>query len=152
MYPPLFVIEPQTSFADAWEVFCCEVLNRHEKTTEIRRRKPPESGVDLYWPGKKAAYQCKSVEEATGRFSVTKAVESIETALKIRKELPWERYILCSNMDITGTQEAKLKGVWPEIELLTPSFWMPRCREQSQYLRERFRRLVPMDRRSVAEH
>ena len=149
LYPPLFVTEPQNSFADAWEVFCCEVLNRYKKTDEIRRRKAPENGVDLYWPAEKIAYQCKSVEDSLGRFSVTKAVESIRSAKTIRKELPWERYVVCSNVDITGPQETKLKEELPEVELLTPSFWMSRCREQSQYLRERFLRLGPMDRRSI---
>lgn len=35
LQPPFFVVEPETSFADAWEVFCCDVLNRHHKTTDM---------------------------------------------------------------------------------------------------------------------
>ena len=147
LYPPLFVVKPQTSFANAWEVFCCDVLNRHEKTTKIYRRKPPEGGVDLYWADKKIAYQCKSVEESTGRFSITKAVRSLKSAIVTRKKLPWKKYVLCGNVALTGPQEQQLRAILPEIELLTPSFWVPRCREQSRYLESRFRRLESMDRR-----
>jgi len=141
LYPPLFVVEPQTSFADAWEVFCCEVLNRHEKTDKIYRRKPPENGVDLYWQSKKIAYQCKSVEETTGKFNITKAVASLTSAMKIRNTLSWEKYYLCSNMALTGPQEQRLRDILPNIELLTPSFWVPRCREQSKYFASRFKQL-----------
>ncbi|MEI8196732.1 MAG: hypothetical protein WCI73_12610, partial [Phycisphaerae bacterium] len=147
LYPPLFVVEPQTSFANAWEVFCCDVLNRQEKTTEIYQRKPPESGVDLYWQQRKIAYQCKSVEESTGKFSLSKAIESLQSALEIRATLPWDKYVLCSNVALTGGQEQKLRKILPEIELLTPSFWLPRCMEQSEHLSNRFRRLVSMDGR-----
>ncbi|MCX5758255.1 MAG: hypothetical protein NTU83_07060, partial [Candidatus Hydrogenedentes bacterium] len=145
LYPPLFVIEPQNSFANAWEVFCCNILNRHEKTTEIYQRKPPEGGVDLHWQSKKTAYQCKSVEESTGKFNVSKAVESLKTALETRKTVPWDKYVLCSNVPLTGPQEQQLRAILPDIELLTPSFWIPRCREQSKHLGGRFLRLERMD-------
>jgi len=141
LYPPLFVVGPQTSFADAWEVFCCDVLNRHYKSNNIRRRKAPEGGIDLYCASEKVAYQCKSVEESTGKFSVSKAVKSLKAALKTAKKLRWDRYVICSNVDLTGPQEQQLRDVFPEI-----SFWIPRCREQSRHLGGRFRRLEPMDR------
>jgi hypothetical protein len=128
LQPPFFVVEPETSFANAWEVFCCQVLNRHHKTTDIYQRKPPEGGIDLYWPAKKLAYQCKSVEDKTGQFSLSKAMASIDSALKTRRELPWEKYILCANVVLTGEQERKLREQLPdkELELPTPSFWHPR--------------------------
>jgi internalin A len=152
--PPFFAVEPETNFPDAWEVFCCSVLNRYYRTDSIRQRKPPEGGIDLYWPEKKVAYQCKSVELG-GQFSLTKAMASIDTALETRKDLPWEKYVLCSNVVLTGDQERKLheKLQEGELELLTPSFWQPRCLEQREHLQERFNvlartdeygRLVPM--------
>jgi len=141
---PLFVVEPQTTFADAWEVFCCDVLNRHYKLGSIRRRKAPEGGIDLYCATEKVAYQCKSVMESTGKFSVSKAVASLKAALETRKKLPWVKYVICSNVDLTGAQEQKLQDVFPDVEFLTPSFWVPRCREQSRYLGGRFRRLQRM--------
>jgi hypothetical protein len=140
-HPPLFRVAPQNSFPDAWEVFCCEVLNRYNKVAEIRQRKPPETGVDLYWPDRQIAYQCKSVEGSAGRFSVTKAVESLRSALTIRSSLPWRTYVVCTNVALTGPQEDRLRRCLPGVEFLTPSFWVPRCREQSEHLGGRFHRL-----------
>ena len=151
LYPPLFVVAPQKSFPDAWEVFCCEVLNRYYKTDKIRQRKPPENGVDLYCPKTKTAFQCKSVEKAAGKFNITNAEESLRRALEIRKTLPWKKYALCSNIALTEPQEKKLRATFPDIEFLTPSFWVARCREQSRYLGDRFRRLEPMQRRGPAK-
>jgi small GTP-binding protein len=145
LYPPFFEILPgERSFDEAWEIFCCDVLNRHEKTTEIVRRKPPDDGVDLLWHEQKRAYQCKSViDPATGRFDVGKAVESIEAAITKRKETGWETFYICSNVDVTGPQEEKLREKCPgvELKLLTPGFWLPRCREQAVHLRGRFSEL-----------
>jgi len=68
-YPPFFEISPQKSFNDAWEVFCCQILNIYNNTNDIRQRKPPDLGVDLLWHSKGIAYQCKSVENGqTGSF------------------------------------------------------------------------------------
>jgi hypothetical protein len=145
LYPPFFEILPgEESFADAWEIFCCEVLNRYENTTEIVRRKAPEGGVDLLWREKKRAYQCKSViNPTTNRFDVNKAVKSIKDALAKRKETEWEKFYICSNVDITGPQEKNLRKACPGVDLtlLTPSFWLPRCREQEKYLHSRFSEL-----------
>jgi uncharacterized protein YjbI with pentapeptide repeats len=145
--PPLFNVTSSESFPDAWESFCCEVLNRHEGTTEIYRREPPENGIDLYWPARKIAYQCKSVEDVTGRFNLTRAIKSLQRALQCRRQVPWTKYVLCCNHDITGNQELKLHEVFGAIKLLTPEFWVKRCKEQFQHLGNRFLWLVgPMDR------
>lgn len=144
LYPPLFNIAPEKSFPDAWEVFCCDILNRHYKTDLIYRREPPDNGVDLYWQENKIAYQCKSVQEATGRFNLNNAKESLYHALKIQNDLGWEKYFLCSNISLTGSQETELRKIFKDIEFLTPSFWIPRCKEQKEYLTNRFNRIISM--------
>jgi hypothetical protein len=48
-HPPYFRSDPHLSFADAWEFFCCRLLNLENGTTAIRRREAPEQGVDLIW-------------------------------------------------------------------------------------------------------
>jgi hypothetical protein len=40
-----------------------------------------------------------------------------------------------------------LRGGKGELELLTPSFWQPRCLEQREYLRNRFSVLARTDDR-----
>ena len=143
LYPPFFGIEPETSFADAWEVFCGDVLKRHEKTTEIRRREPPDDGVDLLWREKKVAYQCKSVESGRiGDFDVTKAVKSMKAAIAHRDKTGWKQYVICTNVELTGKQETNLRQACEEadveLRLLTPSFWIPRCHEQWRHVEARF--------------
>jgi internalin A len=142
LYPPFFGVEPQTKFEDAWEVFCCDILNRHEKTTDIRRRHAPEGGVDLLWCERQIAYQCKSVDSGrTGDFDVGKAVTSIQAAQTKQAETGWKQYVVCTNVDLTGPQEKKLREAAADVDLklLTPSFWIPRCHEQWRHVQGRFR-------------
>ena len=141
MHPPFFAIEPQATFADAWEVFCCDILNRFEKTTQIRRRAAPEGGIDLLWRERHIAYQCKSVESGgTGDFDVTKALESLEAATKLQQDTGWRQYVICTNVELTGRQESNLRKQCADIDLrlLTPSFWIPRCQEQWREVEGRF--------------
>ncbi len=143
LYPPFFEISPKSSFDEAWECFCADVLNLSNNTRDIRRRTPPDFGVDLLWPTRRVAYQCKAVLYGkAGDLPVPKIFSSIERALEKRQEVGGEKYVLCVNIDPTGPQEAKIKAAFPGIEFLTPSFWIPECRRFSDAVRERFRLLV----------
>jgi hypothetical protein len=143
LYPPFFEIAPQSSFDEAWEAFCADVLNLSKNTREIRRRTPPDLGVDLLWPTQRVAYQCKAILYGkAGDLPVPKIISSIKRALEKKKDVGWEKYVLCVNVDPTGPQEAKIKAALPEIEFLTPSFWLPECRRFSDAMKERFRLLV----------
>ncbi|HBN90794.1 MAG TPA: hypothetical protein DD408_16665, partial [Rheinheimera sp.] len=62
LVPPFLYVPEEQDFSKAWEFFCCKLLNLSNMTTEIYVRNPPEQGVDIYYPSKKIAYQCKSVE------------------------------------------------------------------------------------------
>ena len=87
------------------------------------------------------------MEDEGGRFNLKKAMGSIDAALETRKHLPWEKYVLCSNVILTGEQERKLREKLGEgeLELLVPSFWQPRCLEQREHLRNRFNILAQID-------
>ena len=140
--PPLFGIEPQTSFDEAWEVFCCELLNLENDTMLIRRRTPPDLGADLIWDEKKVIYQCKSSKDGQGRsFSIDKAEKSIARALANREIIGWQKYVLCTNVNLTGEIEQKLKAVLPEIEILGEAYWVNLCRKfhQEEAVISRFR-------------
>src|SRR5437870_1273843 len=118
LYPPFFEITPEPSFSDAWEAFCCLLLNLRNGTTEIRRRTPPDSGVDLTWSSTKFAYQCKAVESGkAGDFPLSKAIDSVETALQHRASIGWDKYGICTNVDVTGAQEEKIRKVYADVEL-----------------------------------
>ena len=143
LYPPFFEIAPESSFDEAWEAFCVHILNLTHNTREIRRRTPPDLGVDLLWPSQRIAYQCKAVLHGkAGDLPISKIISSIERALAKRDNVGWEKYVLCVNVDPTGSQEEKIKSALPQIEFLTPSFWVPSCQRFADAVKERFRLLI----------
>ena len=143
LYPPILFFPEENDFSDAWERFCCKLLNIEHTTTEIYVRNPPEQGVDLYFPSKKIAYQCKSVESGkAGDFNVTKAVESIKAAKAIKSSLGWESYVLCTNVAISGKAESTLKAELPEIQLLPNSHWVHMCEKNPIEVERNFRKLI----------
>lgn len=150
--PPFLYVAEEQDFSKAWEHFCCKLLNISNKTTDIYVRNPPEQGVDIYYPAKKIAYQCKSVESGkSGDFNATKAIESIEAAKRIKSELGWEKYVLCVNVAISGTAEAALKKALPNIEILPNSHWTQLCESYPVEVECNFRRLVEVPRAKVLD-
>ena len=143
LYPPFFIVPEENNFADAWEAFCCKLLNLEEKTTEIYRRSPPEQGIDLYYPSKQIAYQCKSIESGkSGDFNVSKVIDSIRVAKNAQAELGWKKYVLCVNVDITGTAESKLKEELSGIEIKPKSHWVLLCEKFRDNVERHFRVLL----------
>lgn len=143
LHPPILYFPEENDFSDVWERFCCKLLNIEHKTTEIYVRHPPEQGVDLYFPSKKIAYQCKSVESGkSGDFNVTKAVESIKAAKAIKTSLKWERYVLCTNVAISGKAEATLKAELSDMEILPNSHWVHMCETHPLEVERNFRKLI----------
>ncbi|MFK7797143.1 MAG: hypothetical protein AB8E82_06790 [Aureispira sp.] len=148
-YPPFFVVSESTSFFDAWESFCRKILNLENKTHEIYKRSPPENGVDLFYKSKKIAYQCKSTQSSLDpKFNITKAVDSLKTAIKAKEEIGWEEYHLCTNIEITGKQQNTLEKVFPDIKFKPLSFWMEMCEKYPSKVRKNFRQLVKTPTRS----
>lgn len=150
LHPPFLYVAEEQDFSKAWEHFCCKLLNIRNMTTEIYVRNPPEQGVDIYYPTKKISYQCKSVESGkSGDFNVTKALESIEAAKRIKNELGWEKYVLCTNVAISGSAEANLKKALPDIEIHSNSYWVQLCENNQLEVERNFRRLIDVPRPKV---
>src|SRR5258708_869644 len=141
-YPPFFVIDPQTSFDEAWEVFCCEMLNLDNSTNLIRRRVPPDLGADLLWDEERTIFQCKSVINGdSSDLDISKIKQSIDRAKENQVSLGWQKYVLCTNVDLTGSQEQKLREYFPGILFRTPIYWTSLCKKFSQHASYRFRSL-----------
>jgi hypothetical protein len=150
LYPPYFDIGTETSFDVAWEVFCCDMLNLHEGTTDVRRRKPPEQGVDLLWDTAGRAYQCKSTETGrAGDINITQTVKSLGAALATQTALKWTSFGLCTNADLTGTQEAEIKAIMPKVLLYTPAFWRAVCENHPAIASQRFRAFISLSKRQT---
>jgi len=153
LYPPFFVFPEEPSFEDGWEAFCCKVLKLVEARDDIVRRKPPESGVDLYCGATRTAYQCKSVEcGRTGAFDPRKAAESFRAALRVKNELGWDTYVLCTNVDLTGSAEAKVREAAPGIHIRARAYWVSLCERFPDAVARNFRQLIriPENRATAA--
>jgi len=152
LYPPFFIVNSGTNFPDSWEIFCCKLLNLENKTSSIVRRLPPENGVDLFFPDEKIAYQCKSIENSlTSSFNLTKIKDSYNSALKIKSSLGWDKYIVCINIDLTGTQSENFKRELPNVTILTKSYWINLCNKFKTMVQDDFRMLIPIYPRIVEE-
>jgi len=150
--PPFLYVAEEQNFSDTWEAFCCKLLKISNKTTDIYIRNPPEQGVDIYYPSKKIAYQCKSIESGkSGDFNVTQAIKSIEAAKRIQADLGWEKYILCVNVAISGSAEATLRKELPDIEILPNSYWVGLCEANPIEVERNFRRLLDVPRQKVLD-
>jgi len=152
LYPPIFIVNEETNFPNSWEVFCCKLLNLENSTSSIVRRLPPENGVDLFFPNQKIAYQCKSVENGlTSGFNLTKIKDSYNSALSIKSSLGWDKYVVCINTDLTGTQETNFKEELPDVTILTKSYWTTLCHKFSIMVQDNFRKLIPIYPKTVEE-
>jgi hypothetical protein len=150
-YPPFFVVDEENSFAEAWESFCCKLLNLSLKTDEIYRRHPPEQGIDLYHPSKRTAYQCKSVESGkSSDFNVDKVLASIQAARAAQPNVGWKEFVVCTNVEITGSSEARLRSELPQIILRPRSYWLKLCGEFSVEVERNFRRLLTIPPERIA--
>jgi hypothetical protein len=143
-HPPYFRSDPHPSFAEAWEVFCCRLLNLENDTNAIRRRKPPEQGVDLIWQTEGIAYQCKSVEHELGKFRIDKAKASLKTALEYQSHIGWKKYSICTNVMLTGTHEMALKRLWSDIDVYDHSRWQGLCQRFHEHIADYFCVLIPI--------
>lgn len=152
LHPPFLYVPEEATFSTAWESFCCKLLNISNATDSIYIRNPPEQGVDLFFPEKGIAYQCKSVESGkSGDFNVTKAVSSWRSALKVQDSLGWKNYTICTNVSISGSAEETLKKEIPGVTILPSSYWINLCEKHSAIVERNFRRLVDIPTNRVLE-
>jgi hypothetical protein len=150
LYPPFLYYPECNSFSDTWEYFTCKLLNLYFATDEIYIRNPPEQGIDLYFPSRRIAFQCKSVESGkSGDFNVTNAINSIESALKIKEHNGWQKYILCTNVNISGKTEDKLRSVLSDIIIYPKSFWIELCKKFHIEVENNFRILLEIPRQKI---
>lgn len=73
---------------------------------------------------------------------MTKAINSLKSALEIKEELGWEKYVLCVNVNITGSSEKKLKEIYPEIIIKSKNYWEILCEKHYDKVERNFNILV----------
>lgn len=151
LIPPFLHVPEESDFADAWERFCCKLLNLEHGTSDIFVRSPPEQGVDLFDPTRKVAYQCKSVESGkAGDFNPAHAIGSFRAALANQAAIGWVRYALCTNVDVTGTALSRLREAVPDLILLPASHWTQLCEKHPAAVERNFRLVIDVQPRRVS--
>ncbi|MCO1604611.1 hypothetical protein [Desulfosporosinus nitroreducens] len=147
LYPPFLTVHEETDFSDIWESFCLKLLKLEYGTNEIERRRPPESGIDLFYRSGQIAYQCKSTLN-DNKFNIKIACNSLRSALPLKNTLPWALYTICSNNNLTGNQITALQSVDPHVNTRGKDSWIELCRRFPDQVKANFRTLcdVPENR------
>ena len=71
---------------------------------------------------------------------------SIQRALDMQPLIKWQKYILCTNVNLTGKQELKLQQKLPTLDFYTHGYWIDLCKKFHNQIADRFRIPVPISR------
>jgi hypothetical protein len=155
----LRVIPPDTSFGEAWESLCFDLLYEELNDKGLIRLAPPDRGVDILSRKLRHAYQCKSDERgAFGSLSAESSVDSLKTAFKNRKPLGWKSYFFCTNANYTGnalTEISKTAGSLGlksnQLDFKGPKYWEDLCSNHFDKVFHRFDYRVTATEKQVIE-
>lgn len=99
----LKVRPPETSFADAWEALCADLLRYELANEECICLKAPDRGIDIFLKKNKKAIQCKSDERgALGVIQPAASIESMATAVNHKNTFGWHYYAFATNANYSG--------------------------------------------------
>ena len=151
---------PDTSFGDAWESLCYELLAAEHGGQGLLRLRAPDGGIDILRRPTKAAFQCKSDER--GALGSPSALESIKSLLKAALDsqpvLEWASYTYATNANYTGgavksiiSEAASLGLDGGKIEFLGPEHWDGLCSRHAALIKDRFDFRVTVTEAQVVE-
>ncbi|MCP4580060.1 MAG: hypothetical protein GY839_00470 [candidate division Zixibacteria bacterium] len=155
----LKVMPPETSFGNAWESLCYDLLFAEHGNDGLQRLNAPDCGIDILRRKAETAIQCKSDERGSfGSLSAGESVKSLKAAVKVKNEIPWQCYTFASNANYTGSAyknimaEGNSLGIDSEkIEFLGPEYWNELCSKYFERVRERFDYRVTVTEEQVIE-
>ncbi|WP_437960383.1 hypothetical protein WME76_48360 (plasmid) [Sorangium sp. So ce119] len=131
----LKVQPPATSFGDAWELLCLDLLRASDPDGDYLHLMPPDRGIDILHKSAAEAYQCKSDERgALGTIPAAPTVESLRTAVEHWNTFEWLQYRLATNAEYTGRGVEEILKVAEELGVgkrsilfLGPDYWSELC-------------------------
>jgi hypothetical protein len=141
----LRVLPPDTSFGEAWESLCYDLLLADNNDYSLQRLRHPDKGIDIWHKRKGLAYQCKSDQRgALGSLSAADSIDSLRTAVTARRTLSWTNYAYATNANYSGSAVAKileegeaLQVTRSEIEFHGPNYWSDLCERHYDKVAER---------------
>lgn len=155
----LKILPPDTSFGNAWESLCFELLTAKHGSDGLQRLNAPDCGIDILRRTEKMAIQCKSDERGSfGSLSAAESIKSLKAAIKIKSDIPWQNYTFATNANYTGNavknilSEGKLIGIQSDdIAFLGPEYWNELCSKYFDIVRNRFDFRVTVTEEQVIE-
>ncbi len=141
----LKVRPPETSFADAWEALCADLLRYELQNEECICMKAPDRGIDIFLRNNKKAIQCKSDERgAFGVIQPAASIGSLSTAVNHKKSLGWHYYVFATNANYSGNGveqilvAAEELGIDREtISFHGPDHWSELCEKHIEKVKDR---------------
>jgi hypothetical protein len=67
---------------------------------------------------------------------------SLKKAQEYQAQMGWRPFVLCTNVDLTGSQEETLLHLYPEMKILRSSYWIELCWRFHEQIVDRFRLLI----------
>jgi hypothetical protein len=155
----LRVTPPDTSFGDAWESLCFELLSAEYGSSGLLRLRAPDGGIDILRRQVGSAFQCKSDERgALGSLSAADSIKSLKAAVESRASIQWENYLYATNANYTGSAvksilaETVAIGIDPSrVEFLGPEHWDGLCAKHDAHVKNRFDFRVTVTEAQVIE-
>ena len=155
----LRIVPPDTTFGNAWESLCFDLLAAEYGLQGLLRLNAPDGGIDILRRPTATAFQCKSDERgAFGSLSATDSLKSLKAAADVRPEIAWQCYTYATNANYTGhaiksiLAEGSSLGIqMGDIEFLGPEYWDVMCLRHFERVRDRFDFQVAVTEAQVVE-
>jgi hypothetical protein len=141
----LKVKPPATSFGDAWELLCIDLLRAEHPNLEFQHLRPPDRGVDILSTSTRKAFQCKADERgAHGTAPMQSSIDSLITASKHSDSLGWNKYFFATNADYSGKFLEKIHNTTEELGIDKsligfhgPQYWSDLCDKHLKHVQDR---------------
>ncbi len=155
----LKVQPPDTTFGNAWESLCFDLLSAEHGLAGLQRLCAPDGGIDILRQPTKTAFQCKSDERgALGSLSAPESIKSLKAAAAMRSVIEWDCYAYATNANYTGSaiksilaEGASLDLRNDKIEFLGPEHWDALCSKHFDRVMGRFDFRVTVSEAQVVE-
>ena len=142
----LKIVEPDTSFDQAWESLCAILLREEYGVADVLRFSAPDTGVDILHRSACDAYQCKSsVHGALATIPSAPSIQSLRRASGCRNKLPWSRYLFATNAPYSGVATTRILDAAKKAEIAAdnvlfrgPDYWDRLCVTHAASIEDRF--------------
>jgi len=119
IYHPRYLPE-----STAFEILVHLVLEREHPSARIKRRLPPDWGIDVTREEDNTfhAYQCKHHRQPKASILKRELQHSLTRAIEYRSKLHWRDYTLCTSEDLTGDQIHQCGQIARDLGLTSSEF------------------------------